>query len=111
MDRFYEPNNETGKSIRWCIERQDQKPFGVAAIYDCWKNPNGEWIPSVSLLTVNADAHPIMGKFQAFNDEKRSVVVIEPESYDVWLHATTDQAMRCFEPVSAKMFATPPAPK
>lgn len=111
MDRFYEPNYETGKPIRWRIERQDQKPFGVAAIYDYWKNSKGEWIPSFSLLTVNADAHPIMGRFHPVNDEKRSIVVIEAESYDDWLNATTDEAITYFAPVPADSFATAPAPR
>jgi putative SOS response-associated peptidase YedK len=111
MDRFYEPNYETGKPIRWRIERQDHKPFGVAAIYDYWKNSKGEWIPSFSLLTVNADAHPIMGRFHPVNDEKRSIVVIEPESYDDWLNATTDEAITYFAPVPSDSFATAPAPK
>ncbi len=111
MDRFYEPNYETGKPIRWRIELQDQKPFGVAAIYEYWKNPNGEWIPSFSLLTVNANSHPIMGKFHPANDEKRSVVVIEPDSFDDWLNATTDEAVTFFAPVSVNKFISAPAPK
>jgi putative SOS response-associated peptidase YedK len=111
MDRFYEPNYETGKPIRWRIERQDHKPFGVAAIYDYWKNSKGERILSFSLLTVNADAHAIMGRFHPVNDEKRSIVVIEPESYDDWLNATTDEAITYFAPVPADSFATAPVPK
>lgn len=111
MDRFYEPNYETGKPIRWRIERQDQKPFGVAAIYDYWKNPEGTWIASFSLLTVNADGHPVMGRFHPANDEKRSVVVIESEFYDDWLGATTDEAVTYLAPVSADTFTTAPAPK
>lgn len=111
MDRFYEPHYATGKPIRWRIERQDQKPFGVAAIYDYWKDTKGEWIPSFSLLTVNADAHPIMGQFHPTNDEKRSIVVIEPGSYDAWLSATTDEAITYLAPLPANAFTTAPAPK
>ena len=111
MDRFYEPNYETGKPIRWRIERQDQKPFGVAAIYDYWKNPEGTWIASFSLLTVNAEGHPVMGQFHPVNDEKRSIVVIEPESYDDWLNATTDEAISFLAPIPSTQFASVPAPK
>ena len=111
MDRFYEPNYETGKPIRWRIECQDQKPFGVAAIYDYWKNPEGTWIASFSLLTVNADGHPVMGQFHPVNDEKRSIVVIEPESYDDWLNATTDEAISFLAPIPATQFTSAPAPR
>ena len=111
MDAFYEPNYETGKPVRWRIERQDQKPFGIAAIYDAWKNPAGQWIPSFSLITVNADQHPVMGRFHAAGDEKRSIVVIEPDSYGDWLRATTEHAVTYFAPVPAELFPTSAAPK
>jgi putative SOS response-associated peptidase YedK len=83
----------------------------VAAIYDYWKDPKGDWIPSFSLLTINADAHPIMGQFHPANDEKRSIAVIEPESFDDWVCATTEEATTYFAPVSSKAFPTAPAPK
>jgi putative SOS response-associated peptidase YedK len=111
MAAFYEPNYESGKPIRWRIERQDRKPFGVAAIYDHWKNPNGEWIPSFSLITVNADLHPVMGRFHAPGDEKRSIVVIDSDHYADWLRASTDEAVTYFSPVPADTFTTLAAPK
>ena len=111
MDAFYEPNYETGKPIRWRIERQDREPFGVAAIYDHWKNPNGEWIPSFSLITVNADLHPVMGRFHAAGDEKRSIVVIDPDNYGNWLRASTDEAVTYFAPIPADTFTTLASPK
>ena len=111
MAAFYEPNYETGKPIRWRIERKDQKPFGVAAIYDHWKNPNGEWIPSFSLITVNADPHPVMGRFHAPGDEKRSIIVIDRDNYADWLRASTDEAVTYFSPIPADTFTTLAAPK
>lgn len=111
MAAFYEPNYETGKPVRWRIERQDRKPFGVAAIYDHWKNPNGEWIPSFSLITVNADLHPVMGRFHAPGDEKRSIIVIDPDHYADWLRASTDEAVTYFAPLPADTFTTLAAAK
>ena len=111
MDAFFEPNYETGKPVRWRIEREDQAPFGVAAIYDYWKSPSEDWIASFSLLTVNADHHPVMGRFHPPGDEKRSIVAIDPEFYDSWLTATTDAALTFFAPVSDTSFTTRPDPK
>ena len=111
MDGFYEPNYESGKPIRWRIERQDQKPFGVAGIYDFWKNSAGEWIPSFSLLTVNADNHMLMNQFHAPGDEKRSLIVVDPDSCDEWLRTTTDEAMTFSAPVPAHTFTALKAPK
>ena len=111
MNAFYEPNYESGKPVRWRIERQDRAPFGVAAIYDYWKNPTGDWITSFSLLTVNADNHRVMGRFHAPSDEKRSIVAINPPFFDEWLTASTDEALSFFAPVVAASFTTVPDPK
>lgn len=111
MDAFYEPNYETGKPVRWRIEREDRAPFGVAAIYDFWKSPTDDWITSFSLLTVNADDHPVMGRFHPPGDEKRSIVAIDPPFFDEWLNATTDEALRFFAPVAVESFTTLPDPK
>lgn len=39
------------------------------------------------MLTVNADGHPVMGRFHRPGDEKRSVVVLEPAQFGAWLNA------------------------
>ena len=111
MNAFYEPNYESGKPVRWRIERKDHAPFGVAAIYDYWKSPTDDWITSFSLLTVNADDHPVMGRFHPPGDEKRSIVAIDPACYGDWLKATTDEALSFFAPIAANAFTTAPDPK
>ena len=104
-------DHATQAILRWRIERQDRAPFGVAAIYDYWKSPTDDWITSFSLLTVNADDHPVMGRFHPPGDEKRSIVAIDPAFYDDWLKATTDEALSFFAPVDANAFTTVPDPK
>ena len=78
---FFEPDYETGKAVRWKIERRDRLPFTVVAIWDCWRIPDGGDIVlhSLSLLTLNADGHPVMGRFHGPEDEKRSLVIIPEE--------------------------------
>lgn len=51
------------------------------------------------MLTLNADDHPIMKrmhkpdpKLGPDEQDKRSVVPLEPEDVDTWLHGTQDQA-------------------
>ncbi len=90
MDVFYEPSYKTGKPIRWRIERKDKSPFVFAAIYDTWKNPEGEIVASFSMLTVNAEGHRVMGQFHRPDDEKRSVIAIEQRSIGDWLNYTTE---------------------
>ena len=93
VDNFYEPSYASGKSVRWKIERASGEPFGIACLWDRWTDPaSGERVVSFSMLTVNADDHPVMRQFHKPGDEKRTPVVIAPELHDAWLSADTAQA-------------------
>lgn len=93
MERVYELCWETGKAVRWSIHRQDGEPFTVAAIWDSWTDrATGEIVESFSMLTINADAHPVMGRFHRPGDERRSLVVVPPNAWHKWLSATTGTA-------------------
>jgi putative SOS response-associated peptidase YedK len=87
-ENFFEPNYESGRAVRWKIERADQQPFGIACLWDRWTDPaSGELIVSFSMLTVNADQHAIMNQFHKPGDEKRTPVIISPEYHGDWLGA------------------------
>jgi putative SOS response-associated peptidase YedK len=44
------------------------------------------------MLTINADGHPIMQNMHKAGDEKRMVVILNPDSYDAWLKASPDES-------------------
>ena len=44
------------------------------------------------MLTVNADAHPVMNRFHKAGDEKRTPVVVPESKYSDWLAATQSNA-------------------
>lgn len=93
LGRFFEPCWETGKAVPWSIHRQDGEPFTVAGIWDRWTDrTTGEIVVSFSMLTINADRHPIMGRFHRPGDERRSLVVIPHSRWAVWLAATSESA-------------------
>ena len=92
-DNFYEPSYESGKAVRWKIELADRQPFGIACLWDRWTDPSsGELIVSFSMLTVNADEHPVMKQFHKPGDEKRTPVIISAEYHAAWLGAELDDA-------------------
>ena len=94
VDHFYEPDYETGRSLRWKIGLASVHPFAIASLGDNWISPaTGEVIVSFTMLTVNADQHPLMKRFHKPGDEKRTPVVIKPELHQAWLDASPDQAM------------------
>lgn len=93
VERFYEPNWETGKAQRWGIYRADGEPACIASIWERFVDTEtGEIIFSFSMLTINANGHPIMKHFHKPEDEKRSVVVLNNNQYLQWLNADTRNA-------------------
>jgi putative SOS response-associated peptidase YedK len=88
LDNFYEPNYISGKAERWKIELASQEPFGIASLWDTWTDhSSGEVVTSFTMLTVNADEHPVMKQFHKPGDEKRTPVVLAPSKFDEWLSA------------------------
>jgi putative SOS response-associated peptidase YedK len=97
---FFEPCWETGKHIPWRFRRSDGTPWGLAGLWNAWTDPaTGEIVQSYTLLTLNADAHPLMNRMHKPDpkrpphmQDKRSVVPIAPADVDVWLHAPQPEA-------------------
>jgi putative SOS response-associated peptidase YedK len=79
--------------VRWRIQTKLREPFGIASIWDKWLDPRtGEAVVSFSLLTINADEHPVMRHFHKIDDEKRTPVILPPNSFFKWLRADTSTA-------------------
>ena len=109
---FYEPNYEGGKAVRWLIRRVDGEPFALAGIWEARRDEQGLVQHSFSMLTINADEHPLMRRFHAPGDEKRSVAIISPVDYAVWLGAKTDEEARSLlKPFPADAFTALAAPR
>jgi putative SOS response-associated peptidase YedK len=64
---------------------------------------------SFTMLTVNANEHPLMRRFHKLGDEKRSVVIVPPDAYDDWLSCrNTDEARSFLNVILAdRMYAQP----
>jgi putative SOS response-associated peptidase YedK len=109
---IFEPCYETGKAVRWEIAAADGAPLGLAGI---WKHkqhgPNGLPLLSFSMLTINADDHPLMKRMHKLDDEKRMVVILDPHQYDDWLHCPPEDAPDFFAQYPAEKLAAKPAPK
>jgi putative SOS response-associated peptidase YedK len=92
-DAFYEPNYESGRAVRTRIRQSDGQPMAIASIWDTWTEPeSGEVIASFSMLTINADSHPVMSRLHKPDDEKRTVVPLKPALFQDWLNATPETA-------------------
>lgn len=109
---IYEPCYESDNAVRWRIERADLAPFGLAGIWEHRTRPDGtDWF-SFSMLTINADGHPLMQHFHKPGDEKRSVVVLDDSDWDGWLSAKDEGDVRRFlRPFDADLFRAEADPK
>jgi putative SOS response-associated peptidase YedK len=84
---------------RWEITSANDLLFGIAGIWEYKQDgPNGLPLLSFSMLTINADDHPVMQLFHAPTDEKRMVVILHPDQYDEWLHCDPREAPEFFLP-------------
>lgn len=97
-EAFYEPDWRSGRAVPTRIARADGKPMGIAGIWTGWRAPDGSVMRSMSMLTVNADEHPLMKNFHRPEDEKRMVVVLEEADFEDWLEpalARPEVMLRC----------------
>jgi putative SOS response-associated peptidase YedK len=108
-DAFYEPNWESGQAVRWRIEMANREPFAIGGIWE--RHGEGDqYFESFSMLTINADAHPLMNHFHRAGDEKRMPVIIEASNYRDWLLATAESAPQFFKPYPAELMTSKPEP-
>ena len=112
MQAFFEPNYESGKPVRWRIHQVDGEPFTVAALWDSWtpKDSPDRLLHSFSMLTINADRHPLMGRFHAPGDEKRSLVVVPAARRAEWLSAEDPRDFMDSMPLDAFTGSPDPLP-
>src|SRR5690606_10322788 len=92
---IYEPKYVDGKAQRWGIYRKDGLPFTVAALYEN-TTLEGEQVRSMSMLTINADQHPLMKNFHKPGAEKRSIIVIPEQLREDWLYGNFEDAAQFF---------------
>ena len=114
---FDEPNWETGKNVWWRFARADGDPWGLAGLWNTWRDPaTGELVESYTMLTINADSHPLMSrmhkpdpKLPADSQDKRSVIPIELADVDQWLEGSLTDAQALLRLAPVEIFAAGPA--
>jgi putative SOS response-associated peptidase YedK len=109
-EAIYEPNWETGRAVRWRIARADGAPMAIAGLWSLWAAPDGRRIPTFTMLTINADAHPLMQRFHKPGDEKRMVVILDDADVDAWLACPVDRQRDFLTAYPAERLIATPAP-
>lgn len=113
---FDEPCWETGRNVWWTFRRADGNPWGLAGLWNTWMDKDsGELVESYTMLTLNADTHPLMRrmhkpdpKLGSDEQDKRSVIAIELGDVDQWLHGTVAQASQLLKLTPVALFDASP---
>ena len=114
---FDEPNWESGKNVWWRFGRADGDLWGIAGLWNVWTDKaSGEMHESYTMLTLNADDHPLMNRMHRPDpkrppnmQDKRSVVSIELADVDTWLYGTQAEAQKLLRLSPVELFDAGPA--
>ena len=81
---FYEWRKADRKPFRFSLANAEF--YALAGLWDAWKSPEGQWLQSMSIITVAANA--VMSNFH-----DRMPAILHPHEYDEWLdRAETERA-------------------
>ena len=110
MMAFFEDDWRSGKAVPTRITRVDGKPIGVAGIWERWAKDGAEII-SFTLLTVNANSHALLNRYQQNGTEKRMPVILGEGAYDAWLNTKAEKAREFMRAYSAHLLTANPVEK
>ncbi len=113
---FDEPCWETGKNVWWRFRRMDGQPWRLAGLWNTWiDKATGEVHESYTMLTINADTHPLMRRMHKPDPklpldglDKRSVIPIEAGDVNTWLAGTVQEAHALLRLASLDVFDARP---
>lgn len=107
---FNEPDWTSGKSVDTKIYRADGEPVMIAGLWDTWQNKTThERTHSFTMLTVNADDHPLMKRFHKPGKEKRMLVILNQADWLPWLDAKGDETKAFMRQIPADQLVAEPA--
>jgi putative SOS response-associated peptidase YedK len=99
MNMFYQ-KDKNGR--RHAISRIDGQPFGVAGIWENWKNPErGEWVRTFALITVPANR--LVAQIH-----DRMLAIIEKEDFERWFDPSDDDPRYLLRPYRAEYLTITP---
>jgi len=110
-DAFYEPDWRSGKAVRTRFELAGGEPMGIAGLWDRWRTSGGELLETYTMLTINADDHPLLKHYHAPGKEKRMIVILPPDLYDAWLDCPVEETMDFMRQYPAEGLVATPAPR
>ena len=98
-----EPDWRSGHHVPARVARADNALMGIAGLWDRWVDKaSGEVVHSFSMLTINAEDHPLMSRLHRPGVEKRMVVILDECRYRDWLTCPVKDAPGFFKQFPAE---------
>jgi putative SOS response-associated peptidase YedK len=103
-DAFYEWKQQGGAKQPYCFEVNDGQLFAFAGLWEGWKDANGRWVKTCTILTTIPNAVT-----SAVHD--RMPVILDPADYDVWLDpgmkdsVGVSELLKPFDPSAMRFYA------
>ncbi len=97
MDGFFEWRGKKGERQPWYFSARDERPIGVAGLWENWMGVDGSEMESAVIITTRANAD-----IASVHD--RMPLIIRPENYGRWLdckEGTTQGLSEFMAPVEA----------
>ncbi|RZL93343.1 MAG: hypothetical protein EOP82_07935 [Variovorax sp.] len=114
-EAIYEPDWRTGKAIPTRFTHAEGETLGIAGA--SWRNVLGEWELSFTMLTINADHHPLFKhmhrpdlKRPSEQQDKRMVVILPEAQYEECLDAPAERSMAFMNQYPAERLTMTPEP-
>lgn len=95
-DGYFEWQASTGPKRPFFIHRRDNRPIGLAGLFETWAGPNREEVDTVAIITGSAPAE--MAMLHA-----RVPVTIDPQDFEAWLDTDATDAA-----TAARLLVPPP---
>ena len=108
MAAFFEDDFREGKALPTRISRIDGQPMGAAGLWASWTGADGETILSFTLLTMNANNHALLRRYQQPGSEKRMPVILNEGAYGAWLTVRMEKAKEFMRQYPANWLAANP---
>lgn len=111
MMAFLVDDWRSGKAVPTRIARVDGQPMGVAGLWERWAGAEGEVISSYTLLTVNANSHALLHRYQQPGSDKSMPVILNEGAFDAWLSAPVEKAREFMRAYPAGQLTANPVEK
>lgn len=78
MSGFYELAVTPEGRVPYYVHLLNEPVFAAAGLYEWWKNPEGEWVGSYTIITFEPNE-------LVRNAHDRMPAILEPSQYDAWI--------------------------